>query len=102
MDWLHTIEDGKKKKRKNREGKAHDFLARNESGSCLGLVLRILPPLESHESDTVWRVVKGKRATMIFFEHTKKKKKIIELTLCGTRTCIMIVDNSVQDSFQYG
>lgn len=33
---------------------------------------------------------------------TYEKKKIIELTLCGTRTCIMIVDNSVQDSFQYG
>ena len=40
-----------------------------------------------------------------FGERAKKKKKNCRTdgAHCGgTRTCIMIVDNSVQDSFQYG
>lgn len=34
---LRTIEDEKKKKKKNREGKAHDFLARRETKVAVAL-----------------------------------------------------------------
>lgn len=41
---------GIEKKRIERGKRTTFSRARNESGGCLGLALRILPPLESHES----------------------------------------------------
>lgn len=103
MDWLHTIEDGKKKKKKKKSRGESARLSREKRKWQLPWP-RATNPSSVRKSRERHGVEGRERETSdddIFRTH-EKKKKIIELTLCGTRTCIMIVDNSVQDSFQYG
>ena len=88
-----------KKKKKNREGKAHDFLAREKRKWRLPWPCVTNPSSvrKSRERVDGWRVVKGKQR---YFDNTlllKKKKNVSS----RTPTCIVIVDNSVEDSFQY-
>lgn len=84
-------------KKKNREGKAHDFLAREKRKWRLPWPCATNPSSvrKSRERVDGWRVVKGKQR---YFDNTLLLKKKVS---SGTPTCIMIVDNSVEDSFQY-